>query len=361
MKFVFIVQGEGRGHMTQAIALRNMLSKHGHTVCAALIGKSERREIPGFFTEKIQAPVIGFQSPNFVLDPKNKGLKLADTLISNIVQYKKYLRNLKDIDKVVEEHKPDVIINFYDLLAGLYSFFYKKKRSFKYVCVGHQFLLEHPDFPFPAGHMMDRFLFNNNTMISSAKADLKLALSFVRMPDIPKKKIYVVPPLLRKEVVDIQTKREDFILGYVVNDGYGEDIIEWHNKNKHISVVCFWDRKGAELEYRPHENLVFYKLNDVKFLDHMSRCSGFVTTAGFESICEAMFMGKPVMMVPTANHYEQLCNSIDAVKAGAGIRSDKFEMSLLINYLPKHKSKQEEFQKWANEAESKFLKLLTTW
>ena len=93
----------------------------------------------------------------------------------------------------------------------------------------------------------------------------------------------------------------------------------------------------------------------------MSRCSGFVSTAGFESICEAMFMGKPVMMVPTANHYEQLCNSIDAVKAGAGIRSDKFDMSLLVDYLPKHVSRQDEFRKWANEAEAKFLKLLTIW
>ncbi len=361
MKFVFIVQGEGRGHMTQAIALRNMLSKHGHTVCAALIGKSERREIPAFFIQKIQVPVIGFQSPNFVLDPQNKGLKLADTLISNILNYQKYLRNLQDIDKVVAEHKPDVVINFYDLLAGMYSFFYKRKRNFKYVCVGHQFLLEHPDFPFPSGHMMERFLLNINTSISSAKADLKLALSFIGMQDLLHKKLFVVPPLLRQEVIDIKTKKEDFILGYVVNDGYGEEIIDWHLKNMHISMVCFWDRKGAELEYRPHDNIVFHKLDDVKFLDHMSKCSGFVSSAGFESICEAMYMGKPVMMVPTANHYEQLCNSIDAVKAGAGIRSDRFEMSLLVNYLLKHQSKETEFQEWANEAENKFLKLLTTW
>ncbi len=359
MKFLFIVQGEGRGHMTQAIALRNMLVKNGHDVGPVMVGKSVRREIPAFFHEKIQVPVIGFESPNFVLDPKNKGLKIADTMISNFKKVRKFLNNLKDIDKVVGEYQPDVVINFYDLLGGLYSYFYKKKRGFRFICIGHQFLLEHPDFKHPEGHEMDKFLLRNNTMFSSARSDLNLALSFVPMRSLPKMRLHVVPPLLREEVVKSISEDKNFLLGYMVNDGYAEDIIEWHKQNKDVSLVCFWDRKGVEPEFRPHENLVFHKLNDVKFLEHMRTCSGFVSTAGFESICEAMYLGKPVMLIPTANHFEQLCNSIDAVKAGAGIRSDVFDMSKLVEYLPQHKSRKTEFQAWANGAEDQFLSLLT--
>jgi uncharacterized protein (TIGR00661 family) len=359
MKFLFIVQGEGRGHMTQAISLRNMLVSNGHEVCAALVGKSERRQIPTFFFEKIQSPVTLFESPNFVLDPKNKGLKIADTMFKNLLKGRRFLNNLKDIDKEVEEHKPQVIVNFYDLLGGLYSSFYKKKRGFKFVCVGHQFLLEHPDFQLPEGHDMEKFLLHQNTLLSSAKSDLNLALSFASMRNIPEKKLFVVPPLLRKEVLDAKTEDKHFLLGYMVNDGYGEEIIAWHSQNKEISVVCFWDRKGAEAEYRPHENLVFHKLNDVNFLEHMRQCTGYVSTAGFESICEAMYLGKPVMLIPTAHHFEQLCNSIDAVKAGAGIRSDTFDMSKLVDYLPIHVSKQKEFQAWVDGAEEQFLSLLT--
>ena len=32
MKFLFIVQGEGRGHLTQAITLENILLRNGHEV-----------------------------------------------------------------------------------------------------------------------------------------------------------------------------------------------------------------------------------------------------------------------------------------------------------------------------------------
>lgn len=358
MRFVFIVQGEGRGHMTQALSLRNILVKNGHEVCAALVGKSARREIPAFFKEKIQAPITDFESPNFVLDPKGKGLKIGETMLTNLLKYRKYMGNLKDIDKVISEHQPDVVINFYDLLGGLYSYFYKKNHSFKFVCVGHQFLLEHPDFELPEGHEVEKFLLHHNTQFSSAKSDLNLALSFVPMRDIPEENLYVVPPLLRNEVLEAKAEEDGFLLGYMVNDGYAEEIIQWHSQHKEVSVVCFWDRKDAEPEYRPHENLIFHKVNDVKFLDHMRRCRGYVSTAGFESICEAMYLGKPVMMIPTAHHFEQLTNSYDAVKAGAGIRHDEFNMSKLLEYLPHHQSKKEEFRNWANKAEERFLELI---
>ena len=40
MKFLFIVQGEGRGHLTQAITLEEMLLRNGHEVVEVLVGKT---------------------------------------------------------------------------------------------------------------------------------------------------------------------------------------------------------------------------------------------------------------------------------------------------------------------------------
>ena len=37
MKFLFIVQGEGRGHLTQAITLENVLLRSGHEVVEILV------------------------------------------------------------------------------------------------------------------------------------------------------------------------------------------------------------------------------------------------------------------------------------------------------------------------------------
>lgn len=67
MKYLFIVQGEGRGHLTQAISLSQMLRRHGHEVVEVLVGKSSNREIPAFFLEKIEAKVRLLPARVFVM------------------------------------------------------------------------------------------------------------------------------------------------------------------------------------------------------------------------------------------------------------------------------------------------------
>lgn len=63
-----------------------------------------------------------------------------------------------------------------------------------------------------------------------------------------------------------------------------------------------------------HENLFFHKLSDTKFLQYMAGCNGLISSAGFESICEAFYLDKPVLMVPVKGHFEQLSNGHDAQK-----------------------------------------------
>ena len=40
MRYLFIIQGEGRGHLTQAMTLERLLTSHGHEVVKMLVGKS---------------------------------------------------------------------------------------------------------------------------------------------------------------------------------------------------------------------------------------------------------------------------------------------------------------------------------
>ena len=72
MKYLFIVQGEGRGHLTQAIALEGILRSSGHEVVEVLVGKSSSRQLPAFFSRSIHAPIHRFESPNFLPTASNK-------------------------------------------------------------------------------------------------------------------------------------------------------------------------------------------------------------------------------------------------------------------------------------------------
>ncbi len=356
MKYTFIVQGEGRGHMTQAISLKNMLERNGHEVPVVIVGKNPKRTIPSFFYQKINTKVIAVDSPNFVFDKNNKKIRITKSILYNFFFIIKYLKSLKTINRIIRQTKPDVIINFYDLLGGLFYFFYNPKIP--YYCIGHQYLIFHPAFPFPKKHRVDKFLLKINTRLTSIRADKLLALSFREISNYSSKKLFVVPPLLRKSVLAKEPKTEDFIHGYILNQGYAKEIINWHKNNPNIKAHFFWDKKDADEETIMHRNLIFHKINDEKFLDYMSRCNGYDSTAGFELICEAMYLGKPVLMIPTGGHYEQKCNALDAKLAGAGIQSDSFNLSKLIDYIPFHKKNNTKFIQWVKKADSLILSLI---
>ena len=45
-----------------------------------------------------------------------------------------------------------------------------------------------------------------------------------------------------------------------------------------------------------------HALDGELFLQMMAGCRGVACTAGFESVCEAAYFGKPLLMVPIENH-----------------------------------------------------------
>lgn len=357
MKYIFIVQGEGRGHLTQAISLFQILRENGHEISHVIVGKSQRRKLPEFFLEQIACPITQLESPNFVTDKNARSVNAFKTLTTNLRKYRTFVKSVNQIDIIVNEHRPDAIVNFYDFLSGLY--FMLKKPNVQHIALAHQFLLSHSTFEFPRGRFYDKSSLLIGNRLASYGATKILGLSFQKMPDEPNKKLFVVPPLLRSKAKSVEVSQKDHFLVYMVNHGYSEEVKSFHSKYPEIPIHCFWDKKDEPAELKIDETLTFHQLDDKKFLHFMASCKGYLTTAGFESVCEAMYMGKPILMVPVEGHYEQACNALDAKKAGAGVSSENFNLEVLLNYLPQHKDVGDKFRNWCETSEKKFLEMLT--
>lgn len=296
-KYILAVQGEGRGHMTQAITVYDLLIEQGHTVCALLVGSSGNREIPAFLFERIKSPIIQLKSPNFVTDKKNKSINITKSVIHNLIKVSTFKKSLLKIDNLMKQHQPDVVINFFDLLIGLYYKFYKPQ--IKMVCIAHQYIYFHPDFEFPSGRWLDKVSIKYFTKLTAIGSSKNLALSFYKI-HTNNRDVIVVPPLLRKEIFELETTHDNFYLVYLVNNGYFEEILEWHKANPTTKIHCFTDQsEKIYANYIFDKNYLFvHPINDTLFLELMSKAKGLASSAGFESVCEAMFLGKPVLMVP---------------------------------------------------------------
>ena len=354
MKFLFIIQGEGRGHLTQAIALAQMLQSKQHEIVGALVGSADGKTAPKFFTDNFKNTTISFTSPCLIYCKKTKSLDILKTLSNSILGIKKYFRSLQKIQTTINDLRPDVIINFYDVLGGIHQFLFRPKVPM--VCVAHQYLLLHQDFKHPKNHWLDKFLVNTNTRITALGATKKIALSFTPFSNDIKQGIFVAPPLLRSEITTLKTTHEDYILAYVTQYSLAEELIKWHAQNSKIKIHCFWDKPQNTEVYKYSPNLHFHRINAKKFLGMMQNCKGLATSAGFESVCEAMYLGKPTLMIPVPKHYEQACNALDAKRAGAGITATKFNLSKFITYLPHYQDISQDFQAWHSRSSFIFMR-----
>ncbi len=343
LRFLFIVQGEGRGHMTQAIALKDELEANGHVVITTLIGINKNRNIPAFLRKAMQGNVHSFASPSFITDKRSKGIKVFKTILYNLSRFALYLRSMHYIDKWVKEKKPDVIINFYDFLPGLYVKFYQP--DCQYICIGHQYLAKHPDFPF-AGGKVNKWLFQFTNFITSLGATNLIALSYRPYPTFANENLIVSPPLLRAEIKNLKSESGEFYLAYMVYAGYGQDIIEWHSRNQEVKIECFWNHPDHTEAFQPHPNLTFHPINDKLFLEKLSQCKAYICTAGFESVCEALYLNKQVMMVPVQGQYEQACNALDASEIQTVIHQKDYSLDPLLELIDSPSNQDLTYKQW---------------
>ncbi len=356
-KFIFIVQGEGRGHMTQAISLYKLITSHGHEVSKVFVGSSRRRDIPAFFYESIQADIELIASPNFVLDKDNKSIRIGPTFYQNIYKGGKYLKSVRRITNVIKATQPYAVINFYDLLGGLAAILQGGK--FRFFSVAHQYLASHTDFPFPKNKRSHKKLFLLHNKLTQLRNRKVFAMSFQPYSGFSGSRYIVSPPLLRPEVKGIKTLNGNRYLAYVVNDGYADEILNWFRNQTAVKFMdCFWDKKGLPNPFEPLPGILFHQLDDKLFLDKMAACAGYISTAGFESICEAIYLNKPVLAVPVEKQYEQECNALDAVKTEKVISSTTFDVTKLLAFQKHYDLGNTSCKSWMDEMDTFYKKHL---
>ena len=143
MRIMFTVQGDGRGHMTQAIAAAQTLERHGHEVVAVTVGTNPSRTIPEFFRRAFGGQLTPLASPGFAFHG-GRGVAALATLRQAASGVGRYRQSLATLAHTIEQAQPDLIVNFLEPLQGLFNLL--RPHPIPVISVGHHFMLGHPDF-----------------------------------------------------------------------------------------------------------------------------------------------------------------------------------------------------------------------
>lgn len=340
--------------MTQAMSLSEILKREGHVVEKVLLGRSETRTIPSFFLEAFDEKPEYFKSPNFSFTKDKKGILVGKSLLLNLLISPRYIKEIIRMSRKIHQSKADVVVNFYDMIGGLGMLFSFSRK--KYYAISHHFYYSQKDFNWPESRPLIRYLLKLHSFICSYGADAKLVLSFRENGIMLKKGYMLVPPLLRDDLFRLIPEDKGYLLGYMLNEGLLWNIIDWSLKNPGIKVVLYGSFKSVPPNIP--ENLTINQLDGQGFLNSMAGCSGLISTAGFESVCEAAYLGKRIWLIPSRNHFEQECNALDASASGLAGYFLEFQSEYFVS--DQHKEAVKNFRNWCNKADKIFVNILCT-
>ena len=97
--------------------------------------------------------------------------------------------------------------------------------------------------------------------------------------------------------MDAVPSNGSYLHGYLLNSGFSEEIRSWHSRHPSVPMHFFWDKKDQRAEVIIDDCLSFHQLDDTLFLRYMSGAKAYATTAGFESVCEAMYLNSKLAML----------------------------------------------------------------
>lgn len=313
MNMALVVQGEGRGHLTQALAFRDWCRRRGHDVVAVMASRPASRSWPAFFEDALGVPVTPIASPEMVYR-RQRRLDLPATLWALATRIGAFRRSVEAIAAMVDEARPDLVVNFLEPIAAAYA---RRRRRPAVLAIGHQFMLRHPRYPRPRppAPLHWGYLQYVNYLGS---ADACHALSYYDATPQPLGDGAVVaPPLLRDQVLSLDGSRDDgHVLAYLLNAGYLPTFVGACARRPGVRAHVFCHRPGAPAAQEVVPGVTVHALDACLFLQLMATARLVICSAGFESLSEAGWLGKPTLAVPVEGHVEQWLNATDAEAAG---------------------------------------------
>lgn len=345
---LFIVQGEGKGHMSQALAVKEYLQEAGHTIEAVFLGTGSEEKIPDYFRNTFSESLHTFRSPWFLRTPNRKGIYVGRTILFNLIRSPEYLRTITRIRKEINLLRPDVVFNFYELLGALGM--RRSAPGIRMIGVGHHFYLYLNHSVCKGGVPWHRWLLRLHTRMIIRSCDRVLALSYKK--EQGSASIRVIPPLVRRDFREMNYVQGDSYLVYMLHEGFIYDLVRLAEELPGFRADVFSSHKPA---YEIPEGIRIHPFHAKEFSTLMASCKGLITTAGFDTAAEAAYHGIPLVVIPSHNHYEQNCNGADIAAKGIGIVASQIDRETLEGI---HSSDCRDYRAWVGEAGEQIIKCL---
>ena len=311
-KILFGVCGVGAGHYIRSKVIIDHLSKkHEILIIAGLSAFT--------YLKKQYKNVYWVDGIEFGI--KDDKIVSLNTLTKNLkkISIKNYL-NLKRLKKKVEEFKPDIVISDWELFTTLYA----RDKKLKTISVDNEHFILYGQIKFDKKYRLDYYKTYLVSKLFKYGESIVIGLPGQKLRN--EREATIVNPIIRRELTHLKPKNEGHILVYksITNN---QKLIDLFKKTKARFIVYDCESEITE------GNVQFKKFEEKQFLKDLANCRGVITTGGITLISEAIYLKKPLLVIPIKKHFEQILNAEYVKEHNLGMMIEDLDLKTLNVFL----------------------------
>jgi uncharacterized protein (TIGR00661 family) len=308
MRIVYGVAGMGMGHSIRSKPTIDYLLKK-HDVLIACGGSSY-----GFFSKKYKT----LEVPSLRIKFINGHTSNLYTFFYNLIKLPVYLYNACKIYYSIAKFKPDIFISDFEPFTNYLSKIYGKKL----IAIDNMNVIVRTKMK-NHGKYLDYLSTKIIVRLFSPFAQKYFITSFFDSP-VKTKKAKIIPPILRKEIINARAKYSDYYVVYLAT--LNERIIDCLRKVNAKFIIYGLDKKLRQ------KNLIFRKFSEKMFIKEISNCKALICNGGFTTISEALYLKKPILSIPIGKQYEQYLNAYYLDRLGYGLMAEELDIKTFNSF-----------------------------
>ena len=331
-RIFYAVCGEGMGHaIRSSVILEHLTKKYD-----VYIFSSERAY--KFLSEKFDNvfEIGGFNTvyENNVVRTKKTFFKAMKANPTNLkegynVLYKEYKRI-----------KPNIIISDFENYSSILS----KLANIPLISLDNIHMITQCEYDYPPNHRIDMIMAIAVTKSYILRPKRHIITSFFYPPLKHPHMTSLYPPVLRKEILELESEEGNHVLVYQTAES-SINLMEELKKLDHEFIVYGFNKDEVDA------NLTFREFNEDQIYEDMRTAKAIIVNGGFTMISEAIYLKKPIYSTPAHKNFEQILNGFYVEKLGFGESHENLDVKEIESFLENLDKYQENLNKvepWDN-------------
>ncbi|KYC51559.1 MAG: undecaprenyldiphospho-muramoylpentapeptide beta-N-acetylglucosaminyltransferase [Candidatus Methanofastidiosum methylothiophilum] len=313
VRILYGVMGVGFGHSSRADTIASILEDEHEILFASSNGAYD-------YLSKLGKNVAKIHGFNFSI--KDNKIEYIRTFYNNALKAQDTVFAIGKVVDICKEFKPDIIISDFEPFTAMASKFLRKPL----ISIDHQHIISNSKIEYSKKYIKQYQIskFVSSNIVNHANSYIISSFFF---PHIIKKNTIIIPPLIRKEILETKTEKGPHTLVYMPYEGNIE-LFKILREIENEEFIVYGAKKESI-----EGNLHFKNISKEGFIKDLSSSKAVISNGGYSLISEALHLKKPILTVPLLGQFEQVMNAYYLEKLNYGKYYEELDEIKIIGFL----------------------------